>query len=77
MFSFKGAHFPKDMILTGVWWEQDNLDLERWFKQLKGHERRIHGCQHAGVRSFRKAPHYCWPSMRTWRIQSCLWVLIF
>ncbi len=50
MVSLKGAYFPKDMILTGVRWEQDNLDLERWFKQPKGHERRIHGCQHAGVR---------------------------
>ncbi len=28
----------------------DNLDLERWFKRPKGHERRIHGHQHAGVR---------------------------
>jgi hypothetical protein len=29
---------------------QDNLDLERWFRQPKGHERRIHGHRHAGVR---------------------------
>jgi hypothetical protein len=28
---------------------QDNLDLERWFRLPKGHERRIHGRQHAGV----------------------------
>jgi len=28
----------------------DNLDLERWFKKPKGHERRIHGRQHAGIR---------------------------
>ena len=28
----------------------DNLDLERWFRQPKGHERRIHGHRHAGVR---------------------------
>jgi hypothetical protein len=28
----------------------DNLDLERWFRQPKGHERRIHGRRHAGVR---------------------------
>ena len=26
------------------------LDLERWFRLLKGHERRIHGHKHAGVR---------------------------
>jgi len=29
---------------------QDNLDLERWFRLPKGHERRIHGHAHAGVR---------------------------
>ena len=29
---------------------QDNLDLERWFRLPKGHERRIHGRRHAGVR---------------------------
>jgi hypothetical protein len=28
----------------------DNLELERWFRLPKGHERRIHGHQHAGVR---------------------------
>ena len=28
----------------------DNLDSERWFRLPKGHERRIHGHQHAGVR---------------------------
>ena len=27
---------------------QDNLDLERWFRNPKGHERRIHGHRHAG-----------------------------
>ncbi len=29
---------------------RDNLDLERWFRLPKGHERRIHGHKHAGVR---------------------------
>ena len=29
---------------------RDNLDLERWFRLPKGHERRIHGHRHAGVR---------------------------
>jgi len=29
---------------------RDNLDLERWFRVPKGHERRIHGRCHAGVR---------------------------
>ena len=28
----------------------DNLDLERWFRLPKGHERRIHGHRHAGIR---------------------------
>jgi hypothetical protein len=34
----------------------DNLDLERWFRLPKGHERRIHGHQHAGVRLVREGP---------------------
>jgi hypothetical protein len=29
---------------------QDNLDLERWFRKPKRHERQIHGRRHAGVR---------------------------
>jgi hypothetical protein len=35
---------------------QDNLDLERWFTQPKGHERRIHGHRHAGVRIVQEGP---------------------
>jgi hypothetical protein len=35
---------------------QDNLDLERWFKQAKSHERRIHGHRHAGVRIVQEGP---------------------
>lgn len=34
----------------------DNLDLERWFRQPKGHERRIHGHRHAGVRIVHEGP---------------------
>jgi hypothetical protein len=34
----------------------DNLDLERWFRLPKGHERRIHGHKHAGVRVVREGP---------------------
>jgi hypothetical protein len=34
----------------------DNLDLERWFRLPKGHERRIHGHQHAGMRLVREGP---------------------
>ena len=35
---------------------RDNLDLERWFRQPKGHERRIHGRCHAGVRIVWEGP---------------------
>ena len=35
---------------------QDNLDLERWFRLPKGHERRIHGHQHAGGRLVQEGP---------------------
>ncbi len=35
---------------------QDNLDLERWFRQPKGHERHIHGHRHAGVRIVQEGP---------------------
>jgi hypothetical protein len=35
---------------------QDNLDLERWFRQPKGHERRIHGRRHAGIRIVHEGP---------------------
>ncbi|HEY5868348.1 MAG TPA: hypothetical protein VI542_22780 [Candidatus Tectomicrobia bacterium] len=35
---------------------QDTLDLERWFRQPKGHERRMHGHRHAGVRLVQEGP---------------------
>ena len=35
---------------------QDNLELERWFRRPKGHERRIHGHRHAGVRIVQEGP---------------------
>jgi hypothetical protein len=35
---------------------QDNLDLERWLRKPKGHERRIHGHRHAGVRIVQEGP---------------------
>jgi hypothetical protein len=38
----------------GVPW--DNLDLERWFRLPKGHERRIHGRRHAGIRLVLEGP---------------------
>lgn len=35
---------------------EDNLDLERWFKNPKSHERRIHGHRHAGTRIVQEGP---------------------
>jgi hypothetical protein len=35
---------------------QDNLDLERFFRLPKSHERRIHGHRHAGVRIVQEGP---------------------
>lgn len=34
----------------------DNVDVERWFKRPKGHERRIHGRRHAGIRLVQQGP---------------------
>jgi len=34
----------------------DNVDVEPWFTGPKGHERRIHGHGHAGVRLVRQGP---------------------
>ena len=34
----------------------DNVDVERWFKRPKGHERRLHGRRHAGVRIVQQGP---------------------
>lgn len=35
---------------------EDNLELERWFRKPKSHERRIHGRRHAGVRIVQEGP---------------------
>src|SRR5256885_25676 len=35
---------------AGAEWRADHVDLERWCKRPKGHERRMHGRRHAGVR---------------------------
>ena len=35
---------------------KDNLDLERWFRLPKSHERRIHGHRHAGIRLVLNGP---------------------
>ena len=35
---------------------RDNLELERWFRFPKSHERRIHGHRHAGIRLVLEGP---------------------
>jgi hypothetical protein len=47
MLSFVDGLFVGEEEYEGV---RDNLDLERWFRLPKSHERRIHGRRHAGVR---------------------------
>ncbi len=47
MTDFRTGLFAGGDDLAAV---QDNLDLERWFRVAKGHERRIHGHRHVGVR---------------------------
>ena len=49
---------------------RDNLDLERWFRLPKSHERRIHGHRHAGMRIVLEGPHWCTPWTHTWLIPS-------
>lgn len=46
------VHFEPGLFVGGddTRLPQDNLDLERWFRQPKSHARRIHGRKHAGVR---------------------------
>jgi hypothetical protein len=52
------ASFRRGLFVGGDDADQprDNLDLERWFRQPKGHERRIHGHKHAGVRIVQEGP---------------------
>ncbi len=47
MLSFLAGLFVGEDELEEI---RDNLDLERWFRLPKSHERRIHGHRHAGVR---------------------------
>jgi hypothetical protein len=53
MRSFRAGLFAGGDDMDRV---QDNLDLERWFRVPKGHERRIHGHRHAGVRIVQEGP---------------------
>ena len=47
MLSFLAGLFVGEQEYEAV---RDNLDLERWFRLPKSHERRIHGRRHAGIR---------------------------
>jgi hypothetical protein len=53
MASFRPGLFVRAKLASCP---RDNLDLERWFRGPKSHERRIHGHRHAGVRIVRDGP---------------------
>jgi hypothetical protein len=53
MRGFRAGLFAGGDALDHV---HDNLELERWFRLPKGHERRIHGHRHAGVRMVQEGP---------------------
>jgi hypothetical protein len=53
MLSFVAGLFVGDATFEEL---RDNLDLERWFRLPKSHERRIHGHRHAGVRIVQEGP---------------------
>jgi len=53
MMSFVAGLFVGDDTLASI---NDNLDLERWFRLPKSHERRIHGHRHAGIRIVLEGP---------------------
>ncbi len=53
MLSFLAGLFVGEEAYEAI---EDNLDLERWFRLPKGHERRIHGHRHAGIRLVLEGP---------------------
>ena len=53
MVSFVAGLFVGENTFAEI---RDNLDLERWFRLPKSHERRIHGHRHAGVRIVQEGP---------------------
>jgi hypothetical protein len=53
MMSFAAGLFVGEDTLASI---NDNLDLERWFRIPKSHERRIHGHRHAGIRIVLEGP---------------------
>jgi hypothetical protein len=53
MLSFLAGLFVGEEEYEGI---RDNLDLERWFRLPKSHERRIHGRRHVGIRLVGEGP---------------------
>jgi len=53
MSSFQAGLFAAPELTE---YPHDNLDLERWFRLPKSHERRVHGHHHAGIRIVREGP---------------------
>lgn len=53
MVSFLAGLFVGEEAYEAI---KDNLDLERWFRLPKRHERRIHGHRHAGIRIVLEGP---------------------
>jgi len=53
MISFLAGLFVGEGTFEAI---RDNLDLERWFRLPKSHERRIHGRRHAGMRIVVEGP---------------------
>ena len=53
MISFLAGLFVGEGTFEEI---KDDLDLERWFRVPKSHERRIHGHRHAGVRIVQEGP---------------------
>jgi hypothetical protein len=53
MISFLAGLFVGEEDYEGI---RDNLDLERWFRLPKRHERRLHGHRHAGIRLVLSGP---------------------
>ena len=53
MLSFLPGLFVGEREYEAV---KDNLELERWFRLPKSHERRVHGRRHAGIRLVLEGP---------------------
>jgi hypothetical protein len=53
MLSFLAGLFVGEGKFEAI---RDDLELERWFRLPKSHERRIHGHRHAGVRIVQEGP---------------------